>query len=94
MFADSDILPVSRIGVTVSKKVSKRAVVRNRLRRQIKEFYRAHQHELLKAELVITARPSCAKASPIQQSESLDVLWQKVLKWQRWHQTTIKRTEN
>lgn len=75
------------LGVTVSKKVSKLAVQRNRLRRQIKEFYRQRQHQLIDGvELVITAKPSSANASQQQLLASIEALWQKVLKWQRWHQ--------
>jgi ribonuclease P protein component len=36
-------LPQSRIGVVVSKKVSKKAVVRNRLRRQIIGWWQANE---------------------------------------------------
>lgn len=78
------------LGVTVSKKVSNKAVDRNRIKRQIKEFYRLHQHQLddalCKIELVITAKPSCLGASDQQRHQSLEDLWLKVLKWHRWYQ--------
>lgn len=82
------------LGVTVSKKVSNRAVDRNRIKRQIKEFYRRHQHQLVfnadsaeyQIELVITAKPSSLAASDEQRQDSLESLWSKVLKWHRWHQ--------
>lgn len=74
----------SKLGITVSKKVSKLAVVRNRIKRQVKEFYRLRQHQLLEVELVITARPSCAKASDHERYKSLEELWRKLMKWQRW----------
>lgn len=77
------------LGVTVSKKVSKLAVQRNRIKRQTKEFYRLHQHQLQPSvELVITAKPSCSGADNQQRIESLELLWQKILKWQRWYQKT------
>lgn len=74
------------VGPTVSKKVSKRAVDRNRIKRQIREYYRLRQHEINNAHLVITAKPSCKNASDKERYESLDELWVKILKWQRWHQ--------
>ena len=85
---NSQVLTVANaLGVTVSKKVSKLAVQRNRIKRQTKEFYRLHQHQLQPCvELVITAKPSCARADNQQRTESLELLWQKILKWQRWHQ--------
>jgi len=36
---------VNTVGVTVSKKVSKRAVDRNRLKRELREFYRLRQQQ-------------------------------------------------
>jgi len=74
-----------RLGVTVSKKVSKSAVVRNRIKRQVKEFYRTHQYQLKAVHLVITAKPSCSIANSESRVASLQELWAKVLKWQRWH---------
>ena len=75
----------SRIGITVSKKVSKNAVDRNRIKRQVKEFYRLHQDQLTVGAVVITAKPSCGRANDIDRYASLEHLWQKVLKWQSWH---------
>lgn len=75
----------SRIGITVSKKVSKNAVDRNRIKRQVKEFYRHRQHQLTTGAVVITAKPGCYKASDAERYESLDQVWQKILKWQAWY---------
>ena len=83
----------SLIGVTVSKKVSKSAVVRNRIKRQVKEFYRLHQYDISDAELVITAKPACAKAQDAARQKSLLELWSKVLKWQRWRRRTEASSE-
>jgi ribonuclease P protein component len=47
----------ARLGVTVSKKVDSRAVVRNRLRRQIKEIFRLNQSRLLRPfDIIVIAR--------------------------------------
>jgi hypothetical protein len=35
--------------------------------------------------LVLTAKPSSKRTGGIERLESLDELWAKVLKWQRWH---------
>ena len=80
----------SVLGVTVSKKVSKLAVVRNQIKRQVKEFFRLRQHQLFGVQLVITAKPSCAKASSTERHQSLELLWQKIRKWQRWYTATHK----
>lgn len=81
------------LGVTVSKKVSKRAVDRNRIKRQTREFFRHRKSELTNADLIITAKPNCLKASDQDRHESLLELWVKVLKWQRWHQRQIEKNE-
>jgi ribonuclease P protein component len=73
------------LGVTVSKKVSKRAVDRNYLKRIMREYFRLHQIELTGANLVLTAKPSSRRAGSTERLESLDELWVKVLKWQRWN---------
>lgn len=84
----------SRLGVTVSKKVSNKAVVRNQFKRQIKEFYRSHQGQLSAADLVITARPSCARVTKRERKDSLQELWIKILKWQRWRNATASKVEH
>ena len=81
------------LGVTVSKKVSKRAVDRNRIKRQIREFFRHNKNELANADLIITAKPNCIKASDQDRHDSLLELWSKVLKWQRWHQRQLEKSE-
>ena len=81
------------LGVTVSKKVSKRAVDRNRIKRQVREFFRHNKAELQNADLVITAKPNCIKANDQERLESLTELWTKVLKWQRWHKRQIEKQQ-
>ena len=50
----------TRLGVTVSRRVGN-AVVRNRVKRRIREWYRQHQAELkITGELVVIARPQAA----------------------------------
>jgi len=88
----SDNLGHGVLGATVSKKVSKLAVDRNRIKRQIRDYYRLHQHDIDNAHLVITAKPSCNKASDAERYESLDELWGKILKWQRWHKRQQSKT--
>jgi len=83
---------VNLLGVTVSKKVSKRAVDRNHLKRVMREFYRCRQSELKGANLVVTAKPSSRNASREERLQSLEELWSKVLKWQRWHQAQLRKS--
>ena len=53
----ADCIPTA-IGISVSKKVSKKAVVRNRIKRQIKGVIRTKLHELsLGWKIVIVVKP-------------------------------------
>jgi len=66
-----------RLGITVSKKVSKKAVERNRLKRQIRETYRYCHAQLPSEDIVIIARAKAAKADNKTIREMLTTLWAK-----------------
>ncbi|MBC7196929.1 MAG: ribonuclease P protein component [Deferribacterales bacterium] len=52
-----------KAGFVVSKKVSKKAVIRNRLKRQLREIYRINKHILPENVSIITiAKPDILKA--------------------------------
>ncbi len=54
---------VSRIGITTSRRVGG-AVVRNRIKRWVREFFRRHQHQLDPAQdVLVIARPGAASAT-------------------------------
>ena len=52
----------SRLGITVSKRVDKLAVGRNRLKRQARECFRRVRAQLPAGDYVLLARPEAAKA--------------------------------
>lgn len=69
---------VSRLGLTVGTRVGK-AVVRNRVRRLIRESYRLREEQIKKGyDLVIVARTRAADASYWQIDAALAALLQKV----------------
>lgn len=52
--------PGPRLGMAVSRRVSKLAVERNRIRRQIRESFRLHRNGLPDFDILIIARGSAA----------------------------------
>ena len=70
----------SRLGITVSKKVSKRAIDRNRIKRQIREWFRRKKQLCVDFDLIITAKPSAKIKTNQEIQHSLDDLWRKVQK--------------
>ncbi len=53
----------TRIGFAVSRKVDKRAVIRNRIKRVLRDHFRRHRAELAAGAYVIVARPPASRAS-------------------------------
>jgi ribonuclease P protein component len=53
-------------------------VVRNRIRRTIRESFRLHQHALPAVDIVVSARAGARLASAQVLRESLAALWKKV----------------
>ena len=64
-----------RVGLTVSRRVSKRAVQRNRIKRQIRESFRLRQAELSSIDFVVTAKVGSAEQVSKMLREELDKLW-------------------
>jgi ribonuclease P protein component len=68
-------LDYPRLGLTVSRRVSKKAVQRNRIKRQIRESFRLHQAELPPIDFIVTAKAGSAEqVNGVLRSE-LDNLW-------------------
>ena len=63
LYARKNRLEENRVGVTVSKKLGK-AVVRNRVRRRLREVYRLHESRFLPGwDIVVVARGRAVDAS-------------------------------
>ena len=67
-----------RLGVAISRKVSKRAVVRNRIRRTIRESFRLHRAELPTVDVLLIARSlSAQQTNPLLRAD-LELIWRKL----------------
>lgn len=59
--SDNEMRTFSRLGITVSKRVSKRAVDRNQIKRHVREVFRRHPLRGKKVDIVVIAKPSALK---------------------------------
>lgn len=67
-----------RIGLAVSRKVDRRAVGRNRLKRLLREGFRVERGGLPAMDLVFIAKPDAAKATGNALRADLDQLWKRL----------------
>ncbi|MDH5425363.1 MAG: ribonuclease P protein component [Gammaproteobacteria bacterium] len=67
-----------RLGLAISKKVSKLAVERNRIKRLARETFRLKRHELQFADFVVLAKPGAVKVENKELIASFNKLWNKL----------------
>lgn len=68
----------ARLGLAVSRKVSKRAVVRNRVKRIARESFRRQRAALPAVDILVIARSSAAMATRDALHADLDDAWRKL----------------
>ena len=69
----------ARLGLAVSLKATRKAVVRNRIRRQLRESFRVNQHRLEGLDIVVSlARPPAGGAIDLR--SRLPRLWGEVVR--------------
>lgn len=68
-----------RIGIVVSRRVSTRAVDRNRIKRTIRETFRHNQGWLDALDIVVVARSPAASATGHELEDALTGLWKRLL---------------
>ena len=80
IFYTANDLDRPRLGLAISKKVSKLAVDRNRIKRLARETFRLKQQQLQFADFVVLARPSAVKTDNKVLIASFNKLWNKLSK--------------
>jgi ribonuclease P protein component len=69
---------LARMGVAISRRVSKRAVERNRIRRTIRESFRANRAELPHVDILVIARTLAAQQTNPLLRDDLLIIWSKL----------------
>lgn len=67
-----------RLGLAITKRVVRKAVDRNRIKRLVRESFRRHQTELGGLDVVVLSRDGAAKSSNEELVKSLDKHWQRL----------------
>ncbi len=80
LLARPNTLGFARLGLAISKKVARRAVDRNRIKRITRESFRLHQGTLGALDIVVLARRDLDKRSKQEMHASLCALWPKLVK--------------
>jgi ribonuclease P protein component len=68
----------ARLGLAISKRVSKRAVERNRIKRLLRESFRRVRHILPPIDLMVMAREQAAGQPGTQLLVEINALWKKL----------------
>lgn len=68
----------ARLGLAISKRVSKRAVERNRIKRLLRESFRRCREQLPPVDLVVTARDVAAGLPGAELLAEADALWRRL----------------
>ena len=71
-------LGYARLGLAISKRVSKRAVERNRLKRLLRESFRRIRDQLPPVDMVVMARDVAAGLPGAELLAEADALWQRL----------------
>lgn len=84
----------ARLGLAISKRVSKRAVERNRIKRLLRESFRRVRHQLPAVDLMVMAREQAAGVPGSILLSEIDGLWKKLLASQPEISEPLKRADD
>jgi ribonuclease P protein component len=80
LFARPNDMAHARLGLAVSRKKTKNAVMRNRIKRIVRESFRLHQQEITSHDLVIIILRKEDKVDNKKLHTWLNTLWQQLSK--------------
>lgn len=70
----------ARLGLAITKRIIRKAVGRNRVKRLVRESFRQHQQELAGLDIVVLGRDGAPQASNSELTAALQSHWQRVAK--------------
>lgn len=73
----------ARLGLAVSRRVSKLAVQRNRLKRLVRESFRRNRAALAAVDVLVISRSAAVKAPGPELLADLELLWSRLPRAQR-----------
>jgi ribonuclease P protein component len=73
-------LGYARLGLAVSRKSARSAVVRNRIKRMIRENFRLSQHDLPSLDIVVITRPQLAQQDKTALLSSIKKHWGRLMR--------------
>ncbi|HEV7122337.1 MAG TPA: ribonuclease P protein component [Rhodanobacter sp.] len=92
-YRDND-LGSARLGLAISKRVSKRAVERNRIKRLVRESFRRMRQQLPPVDLMVMAREQAAGVPGHELLRELDGVWKKLLATRAGTSEPLKRADD
>ncbi len=79
VYTAANTLGHPRLGITVARKVSTKSVVRNFIKRQIRESFRLRRGRIADFDIVVVARPAAAAEPRDALRTSLTQHWEQML---------------
>lgn len=70
----------SRLGLAVSKKISKLAVIRNMLKRHVRESFRCNHQPNFSLDIIVLPKHESVVAKPEELRQDLNLLWKRCQK--------------
>lgn len=70
--------PTARLGMAVSRRISKLAVVRNRIRRTVRESFRLNYARLPSCDILVVARTAASAHTRQTLREEIEGIWRKL----------------
>ncbi|MBY0377314.1 MAG: ribonuclease P protein component, partial [Gammaproteobacteria bacterium] len=78
LLARKNTVGQGRLGLIIAKKNVKRATRRNWVKRQCREYFRHHQHDVASFDIVILAKKGIADLNHDELTQRLDRVWNKL----------------